>query len=61
MINDTKKENYIFKKIIKLMRKNRVTTKQLLNIITENSTNEIKEISNITLDRLNKIVQGNPP
>ena len=61
MINDTKKENYIFKKIIKLLRKNRVTTKQLLNIITENSTNEIKEISNITLDRLNKIVQGNPP
>jgi len=61
MITNTKKENYICQKIIKLMKMNRLTTKELLDIIIKNSTNEIKALSSITLDRLNEIVQGNTP
>lgn len=61
MFYNTKKENLICQKVIKLMEKNNVTTKSLVHIINKNSTDEIKSICTITLDRINEIVQGSTP
>lgn len=61
MINNTNQENYICQKVIKLMKKNKVTNKKLVNIINENSTKEIRAICTITLDRMNEITTGSIP
>ncbi|MCR1950450.1 hypothetical protein NSA50_05135 [Clostridium sp. DSM 100503] len=61
MFYNTKKENLICQKVIKLMEKNNVTNKNLVHIINKNSTKEVKSICTITLDRINEIVQGSTP
>lgn len=59
--NNIEKESYTSKKINKLMKINKLTSENLILIIDDNSSKELKNLCNITLDRINQILKGSCP
>ncbi|MBS6504056.1 MAG: hypothetical protein KH415_21040 [Clostridium sp.] len=63
MINESniEKESYTCKRINKLIELNELTSENLMIIINDNSSKELKNICNLTLSRINEIIKGSCP
>ncbi len=59
--NNIEKESYTSKKINRLMELNELTSENLILIIDDNSSKELKTICNLTLSRINEIIRGSSP
>ncbi len=59
--NNIEKESRTCKKINRLMELNELTSENLLLIINNTSSNELKNICNLTLSRINEITKGSCP
>lgn len=51
-------ESYTCKRINKLIELNELTSENLMIIINDNSSKELKNICNLTLSRINEIIKG---
>lgn len=54
-------ESYTCKRINKLIELNELTSENLMIIINDNSSKELKNICNLTLSRINEIIKGSCP
>ena len=56
-----KKESFTCKKLNSLMEAKKMRSEDIVKIINEKSSDKVKRICSLTIDRMNEIIQGSCP